>query len=306
MWNCHVWKLHRFSASDPRNQRHCKSLQDSTEKHLSRSTATLVFPSLSQKIKQNTKLNLNIKRTLTPAMLPIHFIMLFTLKGPWHRHPTICSFQQKINVEAILCRYRYKKWVVKKCFRVKRAQNAAVLPPPYHRRLPFCFGACYVTCTKAQCHRSWTSFSPYKSFSFSAELNESNVPQFKEQVTMKQSRRPDSGCSQSQLLVTSWLASLPVLPESQAARMLLKMFHHKLSARPKMRKFHQLTCECSRINPHKTDYDKKLGVMAPLTRNWKSASAGHHYQKQQWTKKLHKHLNPTICCHSEEYFENNN
>lgn len=132
MWNCHVWKQHRFSASDPRNQRHCKSLQDSTEKHLSRSTATLVFPSLSQKIKQNTKLNLSIKRTLTPAMLSIHFIMLFTLKGPWHRHPTICSFQWKTNVEAILCRYRYKKWVVKKCFRVKRALNATVSksPPP--------------------------------------------------------------------------------------------------------------------------------------------------------------------------------
>lgn len=40
------------SVSDPRNQRHCKSMQDYlTEKPLSRSTATLAFPSVSQKIR---------------------------------------------------------------------------------------------------------------------------------------------------------------------------------------------------------------------------------------------------------------
>lgn len=132
MWNCHVWKLHRFSVSDPRNQRHCKSLQDSTEKHLSRNTATLVFPSLSQKNKTEYQVKLKYKMHTHSCNVAysLHYVIHF--KGAMTQTPNIffCSFQWKINVDAILCRYRYKKWVVKKCFRVKRALNAAICKSP--------------------------------------------------------------------------------------------------------------------------------------------------------------------------------
>lgn len=45
---------------------------------------------------------------------------------------------------------------------------------------------------------------------------------------------------------------------------IIKILNYKLSSRPNVLKFHQLVCELSRINPNNTDYDRKLGVMAPL------------------------------------------
>uniref|UniRef100_A0A224YFX1 Uncharacterized protein n=1 Tax=Rhipicephalus zambeziensis TaxID=60191 RepID=A0A224YFX1_9ACAR len=60
------------------------------------------------------------------------------------------------------------------------------------------------------------------------------------------------------------LASAPVLSDSGAARVFIKNILCKLSSRPNAPKFRQLVCEHSRITPHNTDCERKVGVMAPL------------------------------------------
>lgn len=45
----------------------------------------------------------------------------------------------------------------------------------------------------------------------------------------------------------------------------LETFDYKLDARLNALKFRQLVYERTKINLHNTDYDRKLGVMAPLT-----------------------------------------
>lgn len=66
--------------------------------------------------------------------------------------------------------------------------------------------------------------------------------------------------------------SAPVLSGSQTAQVLIKIFNNKLSARPNGLKFHQLISQYTGIDPHNTDYDRKLGVMAPLKHfcRWKA------------------------------------
>lgn len=108
------------------------------------------------------------------------------------------------------------------------------------------------------------SFSLFKLFSFTAKPKEVWISRFHALLTTEQYLQLECRHSHSQLLVTSQLENAAVLLDSQAARMLVKIFNYLLSAWLNALKFCQLIYECSRINPHNTDYDWKLVVMTPI------------------------------------------
>lgn len=71
--------------------------------------------------------------TILPNLCNIsHFLRCCAdvLKGPWHSCPTMCGFQQKLEVAALLCRYRHEKQAVKEYFsaspRSRRLRNPSI------------------------------------------------------------------------------------------------------------------------------------------------------------------------------------
>lgn len=66
---------------------------------------------------------------------------LKNLKRPWQGHPTICGFQQKREVQGLLCLQIFEKWTVEEYFSAKRALEGAGYnphPPPATAILPWC------------------------------------------------------------------------------------------------------------------------------------------------------------------------